>query len=159
MGKNQTFGRNQNFWENKVLVQKLKFFECNFQLRCKGQYTKEDGYMAYYEMCKWTISEDPNLGGSAVAKFTGTLNWNYGDYWGGFETVSSANVKLDFLIEKGMAGIMFWAMDIDDYNGQFCGQGKYPVISGIYNNLKLKWDGTKPTTTAGPNTTKPTARV
>ena len=29
-------------------------------------------------------------------------------------------------------------MDLDDFSGQFCGRGQYPLISGVYNNLKEK---------------------
>ena len=54
-------------------------------LGVQGMYTKEDGYMAYFELCKWQMDIDPNIQ-SAVA----TKN----DLWAGIETVQSANVKL-----------------------------------------------------------------
>ena len=31
---------------------------------------------------------------------------------------------------------MFWALDFDDFNGQFCNQGKYPLVNAVKNALK-----------------------
>lgn len=31
---------------------------------------------------------------------------------------------------------MWWAMDLDDFNGNFCGGEKYPLLSQVYKNLK-----------------------
>ena len=113
--------------------------------------------MAYFELCRWEIEIDPNIE-SAVGKRTD----HQGAFWAGLETVESANVKLDFLIEKRMAGVMFWALDMDDYNGNFCGdvgeENTYPIIRGIYKNLLEKWDvgPTQPPTTTQP---APTTRA
>ena len=95
----------------------------------QGQYTKIDGYQAFFEICNWQTSINPDIQ-SAVGKS--------GDKWAGYETVDSANVKLDFVVEKGFAGIMWWAMDLDDFNGNFCGGEKYPLLSQVYKNLKEK---------------------
>ena len=95
----------------------------------RGTYTREDGYMSYYELCQWDTHVDAATQ-SAVA-----IN---GQMWAGLETVDSANVKLDFLIERGMAGLMWWSLDLDDFDGTFCGQGKYPLISGVWRNLQSK---------------------
>ena len=62
-----------------------------------------------------------------------------GDKWVGFETVESAKVKVEYIVDHGLAGMMWWAMDLDDYSGQACGRGKYPLISGVKNMLD-NWD-------------------
>jgi chitinase len=108
----------------------------------RGTFTREDGYMSYYEICNWNSHID-SATQSAVA-----IN---NDLWAGFETVESANVKLDYLIEKGMKGVMWWSLDLDDFDGSFCGKGKYPLIGGVWENLKLKLDGQP--STSGPVTT------
>ena len=116
----------------------------------RGTYTREDGYMAFHEICNWDSHID-SATQSAVA-----IN---GDLWAGFETVQSANVKLDYLLEKGMKGIMWWSLDLDDFDGQFCGQGKYPLISGVWENLKLKLNGHHPTTTLSKTSTTTTTTI
>ena len=30
---------------------------------------------------------------------------------------------------------MFWSLDFDDFDGKFCGQGKYPLISAVKSYL------------------------
>ena len=37
--------------------------------------------------------------------------------------------QVEFAKSMGLGGIMFWALDLDDFNGQFCNQGKYPLIN------------------------------
>lgn len=44
---------------------------------------------------------------------------------------------------------MFWALDLDDFGGQFCGQGKYPLI----NAAKSVW------LSGGFSTVEPTTRT
>ena len=44
---------------------------------------------------------------------------------------------------------MFWALSLDDFTGQFCGKGKYPLMNAVKDELR-KHDGTttqKPATT------------
>ena len=43
---------------------------------------------------------------------------------------------------------MVWALDLDDFNGKQCGQGKYPLLKAIIDRL-----GGPPITSAKPDTT------
>ena len=38
--------------------------------------------------------------------------------------------------EKKLGGVMFWSLDSDDFNGEFCGQGKYPLIKSVLNIIQ-----------------------
>ena len=29
---------------------------------------------------------------------------------------------------NNLAGFMVWSLDLDDFTGDFCGQGKYPLL-------------------------------
>jgi hypothetical protein len=34
---------------------------------------------------------------------------------------------------------MFWAIDLDDFNGQFCYEGKYPLINTVSNFMTIEF--------------------
>ena len=85
------------------------FFVSLFQ----GPYTQEDGYLGYFEVCKWDWKIN-----SDIQSAVGLKNDWQGNKWIGFETVESAEVKLRYMLEMGLSGTMWWAMDLDDYSGQ-----------------------------------------
>lgn len=45
-------------------------------------------------------------------------------------------MKAGFIKEKDLGGVMFWSLDSDDFTGDFCGQGKYPLIKSTLGVLK-----------------------
>lgn len=55
-------------------------------------------------------------------------------------------------MDKDLAGVMFWTIDYDDFEGKFCNQGKYPLLTAVkeqlYNGLEqleaIKIQHTKP---------------
>ena len=47
--------------------------------------------------------------------------------------------QVDYVKKLGLAGLMVWSFDLDDFAGQFCGKGKYPLLKTIAQSLR---DGT-----------------
>ncbi|KAM4700203.1 acidic mammalian chitinase-like [Discoglossus pictus] len=89
-----------------------------------GPYTGEGGFWAYFEVCTF-------LSGATVV-FMDDQKVPYafkGNQWVGFDTVESFKYKVDFVKKGGFGGGMVWAIDLDDFTGTFCNQGKYPLIS------------------------------
>lgn len=60
--------------------------------------------------------------------------------WVGFDDVRSIEEKLLYIIQKRLGGGMIWSLDMDDFTGEFCKQGKYPILTTInhFLNTKLK---------------------
>lgn len=111
-----------------------------------GKFTKEKGFISYYELCKlpMTVVED-----KAIQAPYGY----YGDQWIGFDNVASLTRKVDVLIKgKDLLGAMFWAIDLDDFKN-VCGQGKSPLMNAVKAALE---GGVVPTPSAAPTVCRAT---
>ncbi|XP_071329191.1 acidic mammalian chitinase-like [Trachinotus anak] len=62
-----------------------------------------------------------------------------GSQWVGFKNRCSYNAKVDYLRSRGLGGAAVWNLDMDDFSGQFCDQGKYPLISHLQRELSEDW--------------------
>ncbi|XP_076443544.1 chitinase-3-like protein 1 [Babylonia areolata] len=59
-----------------------------------------------------------------------------GDDWFGYEDVQSLKGKVDWMMKKGVAGAMFWALDMDDFTGQVCDSGTtYPLLRALSQSV------------------------
>ena len=84
--------------------------------------------MSYYEICEKIRQQ----------------NWTYvfndeqkvpyaykGTEWVGFDNIKSIRLKTQYMMDNNLGGAMVWSLDTDDFDGKFCDQGKYPLISTI----------------------------
>jgi len=92
-----------------------------------GQYTREPGFIAYYEVCDM-LKAGANKGFDEESKVP---YLSKGTTWVGYDDVNSLNTKVAYLKSKGLGGGMIWALDLDDFKGNHCGQGKYPLLRAI----------------------------
>ncbi|NXW51638.1 CHIA chitinase, partial [Nyctiprogne leucopyga] len=99
-----------------------------------GQYTKQAGLLAYYEICTFL-----NSGATQAWDAPQDVPYAYqGSEWVGYDNIKSFNIKIDWLKSNNFGGAMVWTIDMDDFTGTFCNQGKYPLITALKNGLGLQ---------------------
>ncbi|KAK7113239.1 chitotriosidase-1-like [Littorina saxatilis] len=96
-----------------------------------GTYTRENGFLAYYEVCQviqngGQVHEDPEQHVRYVTS---------GNQWVGTEDVKSMTEKACYIKQNGYGGVMIWALDEDDFSGHICGKGPYPLLHAINAEL------------------------
>uniref|UniRef100_A0A8B9WD73 GH18 domain-containing protein n=1 Tax=Bos mutus grunniens TaxID=30521 RepID=A0A8B9WD73_BOSMU len=101
-----------------------------------GPYTREAGFWAYYEICTF-LSEATNAWIEDQK-----VPYAYKDTeWVGYDNIRNYKYKVDFLKENNFGGAMVWAIDLDDFLGSFCNEGKYPLILELQSLLGLSSGG------------------
>ncbi|WAQ93559.1 CHIA-like protein [Mya arenaria] len=94
-------------------------------------------------------------GGNIVCKFlntTGTVSvrdveagvpYAYrGDQWISYDDVMSQTLKTQWILQNGFGGIMVYALNSDDYYGNACGLGRFPLLSAIKGAMNKTWSET-----------------
>ena len=79
-----------------------------------GPYTGQDGFLSFYEVCLnqqdgWTTVTDPN---GAMGPYA-----YKGNQWVGWDDIAITVAKVKYAMSKGLGGIMFWELSLDDFNG------------------------------------------
>ncbi|CAF1311435.1 unnamed protein product [Adineta steineri] len=98
-----------------------------------GKYTREKGFLAYYEICEklkssaWTSKYDD------VQKSM----YAYGDgMWVGYDNIDTLTIRANYIIGKDLGGVLIWAPDLDDFSGKFCDRGQYPLLNTVVNLIR-----------------------
>ncbi|XP_059150015.1 chitotriosidase-1-like [Physella acuta] len=96
-----------------------------------GDYTKETGILAYYEVCTKLKSGDWQsewIDDQMVPFAYG------GDQWAGYEDTNSIAIKANNILKRGLAGAFVWSLEMDDFSDS-CGEGRYPLLTTIKDTL------------------------
>ncbi|KAM3872056.1 acidic mammalian chitinase-like [Diretmus argenteus] len=104
-----------------------------------GTYTREAGIWSSYEICTWIQR--------------GSLRWIdeqmvpyaiKGNEWVGFDNKRSFEIKARFLKDNNFGGAFVWSLDLDDFTGRFCHEGRYPLINHLRSLLSSAFCVGKP---------------
>ncbi|XP_052079620.1 chitinase-3-like protein 2 [Mytilus californianus] len=120
-----------------------------------GPIRKLRGQLSYFELC------DKVKGLRGIWDDEQKYTYAYsGNQWFAYNTPRSMIEKVKYAKTMGLGGIMFWTYDLDDFSGNHCGQGKFPLLNAIKdaasNTSFTKAPTTIATTTKAPTTTAPT---
>ncbi|XP_038167284.1 acidic mammalian chitinase-like [Arvicola amphibius] len=119
-----------------------------------GPYTREAGFWAYYEVCTFLRN-----GATEVWDAPQEVPYAYKDNeWVGYDNIRSFNVKTQWLKQNNFGGAMIWAIDLDDFTGSFCDQGKFPLTSTLNKALGVSTSCTAPDVPPEPVTSPPGSR-
>ncbi|KAM9445216.1 acidic mammalian chitinase-like [Clarias gariepinus] len=111
-----------------------------------GKYTQEAGELAYFEICTF-------LQGGATEVWNSQQDVPYayqGNQWVGYDNIKSFQIKAQWLMKSNFGGAMVWTIDMDDFLGTFCNQGKYPLINVLHKALNLDQQTCSPPATPLP---------
>uniref|UniRef100_A0A8C3XIW0 Acidic mammalian chitinase n=1 Tax=Chelydra serpentina TaxID=8475 RepID=A0A8C3XIW0_CHESE len=99
-----------------------------------GPYTRQSGFWAYYEICTFLKN-----GATQAWDTPQDVPYAYkGNEWLGYDNIKSFNIKAQWLMKNNFGGAMVWSLDLDDFTGTFCNQGKFPLINTLKNALGLQ---------------------
>ncbi|XP_056278460.1 acidic mammalian chitinase-like [Pseudoliparis swirei] len=89
-----------------------------------GVFTREAGFWSFYEICTFLQGASVQLIEDQKVPYAVKQN-----EWVGFDNKDSFETKVRYLKDNRFGGAFVWALDMDDFKGQFCGQGNYPLIT------------------------------
>ncbi|CAF3765968.1 unnamed protein product [Rotaria magnacalcarata] len=114
-----------------------------------GKYTGESGFLSYYEVCE-KLKEGWKKEWSTEHQVPYAHS---GTNWVGYDDKESIALKAEYVNEMELGGAMFWAMDLDDFRGNKCDEGKFPLINTAKEIVNGKGSPTRPSTTRTTPTT------
>ncbi|KAF4093679.1 hypothetical protein AMELA_G00004690 [Ameiurus melas] len=97
-----------------------------------GPYSRQSGFWAYYEICTF-LSQGATQAWDTPQDVP--YAYNSQNVWVGYDNIKSFQIKIDWLKKNNFGGAMVWSLDLDDFSGTFCNQGKYPLINTIKSGL------------------------
>ncbi|KAJ0171833.1 hypothetical protein K1T71_012596 [Dendrolimus kikuchii] len=96
-----------------------------------GPYTATSGLIGYNEICAKFQSESWTKHYDSLAKVPyAHMNRN----WVSYDNPDSITLKTEYALSMGLAGIMLWSIETDDFNN-VCGGGNYPLLKAINKAL------------------------
>ncbi|XP_047998532.1 acidic mammalian chitinase-like isoform X1 [Leguminivora glycinivorella] len=90
-----------------------------------GPYVGESGTYSYLEICE---DQKDNPSAWSITEVEGNYVYANKDlFWVGYDNPNTIKAKAQYAKNTGLAGIMYWAIDLDDFSGT-CGD-KFPLVS------------------------------
>ncbi|XP_042877189.1 endochitinase-like [Penaeus japonicus] len=96
-----------------------------------GPILRSNGVLMYFEICYLLNS----TGWVRRWDSEGLVPFAYsGDQWVGYEDTESLKIKMTYIRDMGLLGVMNWAVNDDDFQN-LCDSGSYPMMRTIHEGL------------------------
>ena len=108
----------------------------------QGPFTREDGFLGYNEICVKQI-QDSGAGPGWRVQWEESYSAPFmfrGDQWLSYDNERSIQAKTEYAHDQGLAGVMTWSIDTDDFLG-VCNGPKFPLLRTINYALYNKQTG------------------
>uniref|UniRef100_A0A3Q1H5W6 chitinase n=1 Tax=Anabas testudineus TaxID=64144 RepID=A0A3Q1H5W6_ANATE len=113
-----------------------------------GPYTREAGFWSYYEICTFLKGTTVQWIEDQKVPYSTKNN-----EWVGFDTRESYEIKVQYMKDMKFGGVFIWALDLDDFKGEFCGQGSHPLLSHLRKLIDVELPPSTTTKKPGFSTT------
>lgn len=92
----------------------------------QGPYTREDGFMGYNEICVERLNREAPWEDRWDEEHKAPYMFR-GDSWVSYDNERSVALKAQFAFDAGLAGVMTWSIDTDDFEGM-CAGPRFPLL-------------------------------
>ncbi|XP_048408803.1 acidic mammalian chitinase-like isoform X1 [Stegostoma tigrinum] len=96
-----------------------------------GSYTREAGFLAYYEVCDFLKNATSKLIKDQMVSYAVKKN-----IWLGYDNLDSFQAKAQWLKRNKYGGAFVWTIDLDDFHNH-CQQGVLPLTTKLNKLLKI----------------------
>ncbi|XP_039296360.1 probable chitinase 10 [Nilaparvata lugens] len=117
-----------------------------------GEFTKQPGMLAYYEICYKISKQNWKAETSDVGPYAYS-----GDQWVSYDDPTSIKQKAKYILTEKLGGAMAWTIDLDDFHNRCCKGHTFPLLRALNSGLgRIKGpvtstqDCTKPTLPSTP---------
>ncbi|MFV0340187.1 MAG: glycosyl hydrolase family 18 protein [Parachlamydiaceae bacterium] len=95
-----------------------------------GPSTQQAGYLSYYEIVDLIKSNQLFKGMDSITSTA--VAWNISSkQWVSYDTPETTQLKAQLVKERGLKGVVLWAIDLDEY----AGESPYPITRSIHQVL------------------------
>lgn len=99
----------------------------------QGKYTQINGILSYFEICE--LSQNQNWTYNWLNEEQVPYLFDGNDQIAFFEDWDSIEAKATYVKSNGLGGMSFFSLDMDDFTGNFCNQGFFPLVNTAKDTL------------------------